>query len=283
MPPEARIVLDAGNLLGEGPIWDHQSQSLFWVDIHGRAIECYQPEGSVHRRWQLPVRPSALARCADGASLLVAAEHGLGFFTPSTGQWSPWLQLEAPDQLPMNRTNDGRCDPQGRFWIGTMHDEVAERSGSLYRVEASGAVAVQLQGLGIPNTLAWSKDSFYFGDSLDQMVRRYPLGQDLNTESSQPLFALPAGDACPDGSAIDAQGRLWTCIWDGARIDCHGPDGSLLQSIKLPVQRPTSCTFGGPDLDCLFITSSGRDLPGPNGALLALDGLATGLPEPTFG
>lgn len=283
MSAEPRIVLDARDLLGEGPIWDDASQALYWVDIHGRAIERYQPTTGTHRRWQLPVRPSALARCADRQALLVAAEHGLGFFEPDSGSWTPWLQLEDPEALPGNRTNDGRCSPDGSFWIGTMHDLVEERSGSLYRIDSTGRVEVQLQQLGIPNTLAWGADSFYFGDSLDQTVRRYPLGSNLSAVAAEEFFSLPAGDACPDGSAIDSLGRLWTCIWDGGRLDCHGPDGRLIRSVPLPVQRPTSCAFGGPNLDCLFVTSSGQDLPAPNGALLAVDGLATGLAEPLFG
>ncbi len=283
MPAEPRIVLEARDLLGEGPIWDTPAQALYWVDIHGRAIERYQPETGNHQRWDLPVRPSALARCAGRESLLVAAEHGLGFFEPATGEWTPWLQLEDPEALPGNRTNDGRCGPDGAFWIGTMHDDVAERSGSLYRVDSTGRVEVVLRDLGIPNTLAWSSDWFYFGDSLDQVVRRYTYKLDMAQASGEPLFALPAGDACPDGSAIDDQGRLWTCIWDGSRLDCHAPTGDLIRSVALPVQRPTSCAFGGPNLDRLFITSSGKDLPAPNGALLAIDGLATGLEEPLFG
>ena len=283
MSTEARIVLDAGDLLGEGPIWDHAEQALYWVDIHGRAIERYQPENGAHQRWSLPVRPSALARCAERQALLVAAEHGLGFFEPASGAWTPWLQLEDPALFPDNRTNDGRCAPDGCFWIGTMHDLAAERSGSLYRIDSTGKVEVHLRDLGIPNTLAWDTNCFYFGDSLDQAVRRYPLDTPLSAVSADEFFTLPAGQACPDGSALDCQGRLWTCIWDGGRIDCHGPDGNLICSVPLPVQRPTSCTFGGPNLDCLFVTSSGRDLPAPNGALLAIEGLATGLAEPLFG
>ncbi len=283
MSAEPRILLETRDLLGEGPIWDASDQRLYWVDIHGRAIHRYEPSTGDHRRWELPVRPSALARCADRQALVVAAEHGLGFFDLVSERWSPWLQLEDPTTHPENRTNDGRCGPDGAFWVGTMHDAVAERSGSLYRIDSEGSVEVLLEGLGIPNTLAWGNNSFYFGDSLDGAVRRYPSAGPGPSGVGEEFFTLPPGDACPDGSAIDAEGRLWTCVWDGGRVDCHAADGSLVRSVPLPVQRPTSCAFGGPELDRLFITSSGKDLPAPNGALLVIDGLCRGLAEPLFG
>ncbi len=270
-----RVVLDEGDLLGEGPVWDVGRRCLWWVDIDARRVHRYVPATGAHDAWETPGRPSALAVRARHDSLLVASEHGVGFFDPATGAWRDWLRLEDPAARPHNRTNDGKCDPDGSFWVGTMHADVAGRTGALYRVRPDGTVDCEQTGLGIPNTFAWADGRMYFGDSLDRAVRTWPGGTTL--------FELPEGDACPDGSTIDADGNLWTCIWDGARIEHRdGRSGALLGTVEVPVQRPTSCAFGGPDLTTLYVTSAGRGLASPDGALLAIDGCGRGLPEPRF-
>ena len=282
MRPEVQLLLPTRSLLGEGPVWDARGQLLYWVDIHGKWIHSFCPVQGEHRQWSLPVRPSALAVCTELDRLVVAAEHGLGFFSPSSGEWTPWLELEDRAQWPLNRTNDGRCAPDGSFWVGTMHDEVAGRTGSLYRIEGSGRVDRVVTDLGIPNTLAWTNERFYFGDSLDRRVMSFPWGGALELGEPSDFVVLPEGPACPDGSALDSEGRLWTCVWDGGRVECRSPAGDLIQEVHLPVQRPTSCAFGGANLDRLFVTSSGQDLPEPNGALFVIDGAAKGREEARF-
>ena len=164
-----------------------------------------------------------------------------------------------------------------------MHADVKGRTGALYCIQRDAAVSWDLTGLGIPNTFAWTDGTMYFGDSLDRVVRAFPMvGDEVLFHDPRVLFELPPGDACPDGSTIDVDGCLWTCIWDGGRIEQRGPDGSLLRTVEVPVQRPTSCAFGGPNLDVLYVTSARRGLAKPNGALLAIDGCGRGRPEGLF-
>ncbi|MFJ4346513.1 SMP-30/gluconolactonase/LRE family protein [Pseudomonas sp. NPDC089401] len=269
--------------LGEGPFWDAATQALYWVDIAGR--QALRLMGRQLQVWQLPEHVSAFIPCASGDALV----------TLSSGVYRLDLASEAltllcvADPQPGNRGNEARCDARGRLWLGTMQNNLGEqgeelpvsrRSGGLFRIDATGQVTPLLHGLGIPNTLLWSEDGsqLYFADSLDGTLYRHRIDPGDRLSSAQAWFG-PHERGVPDGSAMDSQGFVWNARWDGSCLLRLAPDGSIDRIIELPVSRPTSCVFGGPDLTTLYITSAASPAGHPlDGALLAIELDVAGTP-----
>lgn len=269
--------------LGEGPFWDAPTQALYWVDIAAR--QALRLQGSQLRVWQLPEHVSAFIPCERGGALV----------TLSSGVYRLDLASEAltllcvADPQPGNRANEARCDAQGRLWLGSMQNNlgaqgedlpVTRRAGSLLRIDPEGQVTPLLHELGIPNTLLWRDDGqqVLFGDSLDGTLYRHAILPGDRLGPAQAWFG-PHARGVPDGSAIDSQGFVWNARWDGACLLRLTPDGELDRIIELPVSRPTSCVFGGPDLTTLYITTAASPLNHPlDGALLAIEVEVPGTP-----
>ena len=262
--------------LGEGPFWDAPTQALYWVNIAGKqALRLMEGRLQV---WQLPEHVSAFIPCESGDALV----------TLSSGVYRLDLVTEAltllcvADPQPGNRGNEARCDAQGRLWLGTMQNNIGEhgedlpitrRSGGLFRIDADGQVTPLLSGLGIPNTLLWNEEGsrVHFGDSMDGTLYQYAIQPDGQLEPAQVWFG-PHTRGGPDGSAMDAEGYVWNARWDGSCLLRLTPDGEVDRIIELPVSRPTSCVFGGPDLTTLYITSAASPLDHPlDGAVLAIE------------
>ncbi|MGA7270179.1 MAG: SMP-30/gluconolactonase/LRE family protein [Acidimicrobiia bacterium] len=285
----AQVVLEAGDTLGESPVWDAAAGELWWVDIKRFLLHRYQPVTGGVDRWELPETPGALAVRDDG-SLLLAVRSGFATFDPGTGLFS-LLHRPEPDRAG-NRFNDGKCDPRGRFWAASMDDSEQERTGALYRYESDGSCTRVLDGLGIPNTLAWTPDArtFYFAETVDRIIYAFDMDPATGAIDNRRVLAVVPEPAFPDGSAIDAEGCLWNAQWDGWRLNRYRPDGTLDREIEMPVQRPTSCAFGGPGLDVLFVTSARKGLTGEElsaqpmaGSLFSIEVDVPGLEVPRFG
>ncbi|MCW6510779.1 SMP-30/gluconolactonase/LRE family protein [Lichenifustis flavocetrariae] len=286
---EVRCVVDARNKLGEVPVWDVAEQALYWVDIEGRLLQRYEPATGAVERWHFQERVCALALRETGG-LVLALASGFAFFDPPTGAIR---RLAAPEShLPTNRMNDGKCDRRGRFWAGTMDDGLRAPSGALYRLDPDLSCHRMEGGIGISNSLAWSPDDrvFYFADSLRRTIFAYDFDVATGRLGKRRVFTDCADQpGTPDGSTVDAEGFLWNAQWDGWRLVRYAPDGRVDRVVLLPVQKPTSCMFGGTDLRTLYVTSAVWDLEGdalaaqPHaGGLLALDVGVGGLPEPRF-
>lgn len=284
-----RCVVESHNKLGEVPVWDVEEQALYWIDIENALLQRLEPASGKVERWRLPERICALALRRAGG-LIVALASGIAFFDPKTGAVE---RLAAPEaHLPGNRFNDGKCDRRGRFWAGTMDDRLSERTAALYRFDADRSCRRMESGIGISNSLAWSPDNrtFYFADTLQRLIFAYDFDIDSGEISNRRVFADMAGQpGDPDGSTIDAEGYLWNAQWDGWRLVRYAPDGRIDRIVELPVQKPTSCMFGGPDLQTLYVTTAIWDLNAAAlagqpwaGGLLALDVGVAGLPEPRF-
>ncbi|MFA6153748.1 SMP-30/gluconolactonase/LRE family protein [Mesorhizobium sp.] len=287
--PEVFCVVDCANKLGEVPVWDVGEQALYWVDIEGCLLQRFHPGSGETRTWRLPERVASLAlRVAGGIVLALAS--GFAFFDPKTGAIE---RLAAPEaDKPSNRFNDGKCDRRGRFWAGTMDDSLKNRTGGLYRLDPDLSCTTMEEGIGISNSLAWSPDdrTFYFADTLIRTIFAYDFDLEHGAIANRRVFTDCTGQpGNPDGSTIDAQGFLWNAQWDGWRLVRYAPDGRVDRIVPLPVQKPTSCMFGGPDLSTLYVTSAIWDLSTealkqqPHaGGILALDVGVRGLPEPRF-
>ncbi|SDU96548.1 SMP-30/gluconolactonase/LRE family protein [Pseudomonas mucidolens] len=266
--------------LGEGPFWDAPTQAFYWVDIAGK--QALRLIGDSLQVWHLPEHASAFIPCASGDAL-VTMSSGVYRLDLASEQHAPCLTLLCvADPQPGNRGNEARCDAQGRLWLGTMQNNIGEhgedlpvlrRSGGLFRVDADARVTCLLQGLGIPNTLLWNDEAtqVHFGDSLDGTLYQYSIHADGQLGRAAVWFG-PHARGGPDGSAMDAEGYIWNARWDGSCLLRLTPEGEVERVIELPVSRPTSCVFGGPNLSTLYITSAASPLDHPlDGAVLAIE------------
>lgn len=286
---EIREVHPSQDKLGEVPVWDVAEQALYWVDIENSRLRRFDYVSGRIDEWSFPERICSFALRERGG-LVCALESGFCFFDPPTGQIDWIAKPEA--HISRNRFNDGKCDRSGRFWAGTMDDKLSEHTGALYRLDPDLSVSQVETGIGISNSLAWSPDerTFYFADTMDRAIYAYDYDRGAGTIFNKRLFASSRADpGDPDGSTIDAEGFLWNAQWDGWRVVRYAPDGSVDRVVKLPVQKPTSCMFGGPDLKTLFVTTAVWDLDDAAlsrqpwaGSLLALELDVGGLPEPRF-
>lgn len=279
-----RCAWDAGCLLGEGPVWDARTRAVHFVDLKGGAVHSWSLDGG-HRTWQLDGIVSALALTEAPDAILCATSRGFECLSLETGART---LISRP--LPMAdgmRTNDGGCDAQGNFWIGTMDDAERSFAGTLYRISFGQEPVTKLEGVGVSNGLGWSPDGsmFYFTDSLRRSIYRFDCDVASGTLGEKTLFAeLTDGEGAPDGLTVDAEGHVWSAIWDGWRIIRYDPDGRIDQVVEMPVPRPTSLAFGGPDLATLYITTARIGLADEvlraaplSGALLALEPGVRGL------
>lgn len=286
---DAICVVDCKNKLGEVPVWDVAEQALYWVDIESALLQRLEPVSGAARSWRLPERVCALALREKGG-LVLALASGFAFFDPATGALE---RLAAPEaHMPHNRMNDGKCDRRGRFWAGTMDDRLTSPTGALYRLDPDLTCRRMELGIGISNSLAWGPDDrvFYFADTLRRTIFAYDFDVETGAIGNRRVFTDcrdQPGD--PDGSTVDAEGYLWNAQWDGWRVVRYAPNGRIDRIVDLPVQKPTSCMFGGPDLATLYVTSAVWDLTAealakqPHaGGVFALDVGLRGLPETRF-
>jgi sugar lactone lactonase YvrE len=254
---EAQLALDAKATLGEGPCWDARRRSLYWVDIEENKLHRYDPAKGEDRAFQVG-QPVGAAVVRESGGVLLALQQGFYAFDPDT---ETIAHLSDPElHLPENRFNDGKVDPAGRFWAGTMAMCEAPDCGSLYRLDTDLTVHRKIESVSISNGLAWSPDErvMYYVDSPTRVVAAFDYDKDSGEIANRRVvIQIPDGMGFPDGMCIDEEGMLWIALWDGAMVGRWNPaNGELLGKIPLPVSRPTSCVFGGEDLDELYITSA---------------------------
>lgn len=276
------------DILGESPLWNEDEQALYWVDIRRPAIRRLDPANGRVDTWPMPELVGSIAFASDGR-LLVAMGSSVSLFDAATGALEPIAAL--PLRIEGHRFNDGRCDRQGRLWVGTMHNVTRAPEGTLYRLEGRGELVEALSGVCIPNSLAWSPDgrTMYFADSLRYAIDAYDFDPRDGRMSGKRVFAKTDPPGFPDGATVDAEGFVWSAQFNASRVVRYAPDGRMDRVVELAVRRPTSCAFGGPNLDILYITTTSQHMTPAQleaeplaGALLALDAGVRGLPEPRF-
>lgn len=244
--------------LGEGILWHPVRQSLLWIDILGKAFFETQLENNNTRRMPLGEFIGALVPTADGG-LLATLHRGVFRLDPESGAATP-LALPADHDPAKLRFNDAKCDPQGRLWGGTIAFADTPGTAKLYRFDRDRSVHIMRTGVTVSNGLAWSADgrTLYYIDSPTRCVQAFDFDGETGA-LSRPRVALDLSGTpgFPDGCTIDTEDRLWVAHWDGARVTCWDPvKGKLIDTLHVPVARPSSCTFGGPRLDTLFICSA---------------------------
>jgi sugar lactone lactonase YvrE len=280
-------VADVRAVLGEGPVWVSREQALYWVDIVGRRLFRWSEAAGLHEYERPPHLCSLAPRAAGG--FVGAGPDGFLVFDPEQGGGSSLGDPEAA--VPGNRFNDGKVDRGGRFWAGTMDRHEREATGSLYRLDLD---LTWVRGDGdyhVTNGPAFSLDggTMYHNDSA--LRRVYAFDLDVNgLATNRRLFVqFEEKDGYPDGMTVDAENCLWIAFWDGWCVRRISPSGERLDEIRIPAQRPTSCAFGGPNLDRLFVTSARRGLdadqlalqPNAGGLFMAVPGVG-GVAETLF-
>jgi L-arabinonolactonase len=270
MNPTITCLVDSKDRLGEGCFWDSKAGSIWWLDVVlPSRIHKFVLNTGEHRTWHFSEMVSAMAMRDDG-TLIVGCEFGIKTFDPATGALTA---INHPDaDHPQNRGNDGACDAKGRFWFGTMQQNIApdgadlditQDSGRLFRIDKNFKPTVMETGIGVSNGPCWSPNNtvFYFTDSRAQIIWAYDFNLDEGTISNRRVFSDIKTHGYPDGATVDADGFLWSARWEGECVLRFDPKGRLDRTIAMPARRPTCVCFGGPKLDTMFVTSASLHVP----------------------
>lgn len=294
----ASIVLNAQNIVGESIIWDDRDGRLFWVDIIAKRIHAFDPTTQAHQCWDTPTIATSIGLAAAGG-FVVGLEK-------SVARWAPGQPFEEfatvePDKAD-NRLNEGVVGPDGALWVGTMQNninpdgsprEITASTGALHRVMADGKVRqISDAGFGITNTLIWANDGrLITADTLENALYSYARDPETGDLSDRQTILQGYERGLPDGSTMDAEGFVWNCrVVGGSCLARIAPDGRVDRVVELSCSWPTSCTFGGPDLDRLYVTSARFTMDNDHlaanpqeGGVFSVDVGVCGLPPHRFG
>ena len=266
MPERVECVTGPAATLGESPVWDPERGVLWWVDIVEGAVHRFAPEQGTEETIDIGPMIGALA-LMEGGALLLATTDGFLECDPGTGEAAP---LEVPVPIaPGLRFNDGKCDPAGRFWVGTMHVDALPERGALYCLAPGGdaqrkEVQKKMAPTTISNGLAWSRDGavMYYIDSATREIAAFDFDVEAGRLANRRIAVdVPEEMGTPDGMTIDREGALWVAHWGGSQVVRWDPArGEALRRVPFPVTQVSSCTFGGPRLDRLYVTSARKGL-----------------------
>ncbi|MCM3783018.1 SMP-30/gluconolactonase/LRE family protein [Neobacillus mesonae] len=258
---ELELVIDAKATLGEGPSWDAEEKRLFWVDIEGHKLHSYKPDTGQDTMYEVGQQIGAVVPFEDNR-VIVALKKGFHIYDLATGSLT--LIGNPESDRDDNRFNDGKCDPEGRFWAGTMSLSDKKNQGSLYCLTNEGQIKTVLKGVSLSNGLGFSPDNklMYYIDTPTGNVDQFDFNADTAELSNRrTIFSLPEGTGFPDGMTVDAEGMVWVAHYGGSQVSRWNPHtGEQLESIKVPAEQVTSCCFGGEDLGELYITTARNGL-----------------------
>jgi sugar lactone lactonase YvrE len=291
---EPTCVAPTGDTCGEGPVWHAGENALYWTDINRFLIHRFDSANGTVKSWFFEEPVTTLVLTDRDDTLAVALGSRLILWEPRTDK-----RHEHGFHLPgwpAVRLNDGRADPRGSIWVGSMRNnvypdgssgETGGTDGVLFRIDPDGKVSEWKSSIGISNTLAWTADAsvFYFADTLQNKIFRYDYDKDNGAIRGERVFFADSSRGFPDGSNIDSDGHLWNCRYYGKCIIRLTPDGRIDRIFETPVQNITSCTFGGADLRTLYITTARANAPANDrlaGGLFAMRTEVAGLPENRF-
>ena len=253
--PAYEMLVDAKATLGEGPVWDPRKRILYWLDILEKEVHVYDPASQKDKVIHSPEMVGFMSPRRSGG-LVAGRTDGLFFFDPDAVKWTFIKDPEA--HIPTNRFNDGKVDPAGRLWAGTISLE-GDNSGvaALYRMDKDLTVKKMVDKIGNSNGLAWRDGTMYYIDTPTMEVAAFDYDEASGEISNRrPCIKIPDGMGYPDGMSIDAEGKLWVCLWAGHSVCRFNPDdGKLMQRIELPAPNVTSCAFGGRNFDELYVTT----------------------------
>ncbi len=261
MSLSVEIALKTQNIVGESLVWDDRTGTLYWVDIVGHAIHALT-DGE-HRTWSTPGIVTSIGLRKDGGAV-VGLRKTVAHWA-FDGPFEDFAEVEP--NLPENRLNEGVVGPDGCFWVGTMQNninpdgtpkDITAKTGALYRVDLDGVVQqLSADRFGITNTLTWTADRLITADTMANAIYSYARNSATGRLSDRRTIVDGFDRGLPDGSCMDAEGYLWNCrVVGGACLLRVDPEGNIDRVVELPCTWPTSCTFGGPALDTLYVTSA---------------------------
>lgn len=267
---EVSLAVEQPALLGESPMWHPVEQALYYCDIPGHKLHRFDPLTKALDTWAFDTDVASCAP-ATGGTLVLAMRDGVWRFDPATGRRT---ELAGPPYDPATeRFNDGKCDPGGRFWCGTIYEPRKPALAALYRLDPQGTLTRQADGVTVSNGLGWSPDgrTMYWSDTTSHTI----FAMDFDPASGAPLQrrvfasferkqdgqALDTYGGRPDGAAVDTQGNYWVAMFEGSRLLQLSPQGQVLREVRLPVRCATMPCFGGADLRTLYITTSREKRP----------------------
>jgi sugar lactone lactonase YvrE len=266
---EVVVAVASHSLLGESPMWHPREQALYYCDIPGHRLNRFDPAGGELVHWEFDTDVACCAPSLDG-SLLLAMRDGLWRFDPATGERT--RLAEPPYDATIERFNDGKCDPQGRFWVGTIYEPRDPPRAALY-CRDEGRLQRKADGITTSNGLAWSPNgrTMYWSDTKAHTIYAFdfdPASGELSRRRVFASFPLKQPDqdlstygGRPDGAAVDAEGCYWVAMFEGQRLLRLSPDGEVVREVGLPVRCPTMPCFGGADLQTLYITTGREKRP----------------------
>jgi sugar lactone lactonase YvrE len=249
-----RCVADVGANVGEGPVWVEREQALYWVDNKGRRVFRRRDDGQLES-FDVPLQVCCMAPRASGGFI---AGTDKGFAAIDFDADSIEFIANPEEAIAGNRFNDGKTDAAGRFWAGTMDNAEKETRGSLYRLDPDLSWARIDSGYHVTNGPAFdsARGRMYHTDSAPRTIYAFEVTASGEVSDKRVFAQFGETDGHPDGMTVDSEGNLWVCFWDGWCVRRLSPEGEVIEKIDMPVQRPTSCCFGGPDLDKLYVTSA---------------------------
>lgn len=253
---KATLILDAQAKLGEGALWHPTEKKLYWVDIEGKALHLYDPDTKQDRVIPVDERIGTVVPVQQGG-VLIALQDGIHTLDVTTGK-QEFLVNPLPDGN--LRFNDGKCDPSGRFWVGSIALDNRKKGASLYRFDGDGSIQVMLDEVTISNGIVWTSDrkTMYYNDTPTRTVQAFDYDDATGTISNgRVAVTIPPGMGAPDGMTIDEEDKLWVALWGGYAVGRFDPvTGELMEKIDVPAPNVSSCAFGGEDLKTLYITTA---------------------------
>lgn len=258
---QVELAYESKSKLGEGAFWDHRNQRLYWVDIDGLKVHIFDPSTKVNKSFDTPSQVGTVVPKNMDQAVIALAD---GIYTLDTNTGAITLLSDVEADMPENRFNDGKCDPNGNLWIGSMNIKQDSPKANLYRVDATGKTTKMLDSITISNGIVWTKDkkTMYYIDTPTGNIRAF----DFDTESSsisneRVAVVVPGSLGYPDGMTIDEEDKLWVGLWNGNSVGRFDPlSGKLMSKIEVPAHNVTSCSFGGENFETLYITTASVDM-----------------------
>lgn len=253
----AALVLDAKAMLGEGSIWHPKEKKLYWVDIEGKMLHIYDPATGKDKELLVGSRIGTVVPVKKGGAM-VALQNGIHTIDTKTGKLT-FITNPLPDTAKL-RFNDGKCDPSGRFWVGTLALDARRKGAVLYRMDNDKSIRIMLDSVSISNGIVWTKDkkTMYYNDTPTGTVQAFDYDDKTGTITNRRIvIKIPRGGGGPDGMTIDSEDKLWIALWGSGTVCRYDPlTGEKLQTVKVAAPNVSSCAFGGENLETLYITTA---------------------------
>jgi sugar lactone lactonase YvrE len=251
-------IADVNANVGEAPVWVERESALYWVDNKGKRIFRRSEDGAVEA-FDTPMQVCCLVPRLKGG-FIAGTDRGIVEIDLDAGIFDTIADPE--NDIPYNRFNDGKTDPWGRFWSGTMDNREQETTGSLYRIDPDLSLTKMDSGYKVTNGPAFdaSRGRMYHTDSAAKIIYVFDLSETGDISNRGLFKQFEENDGSPDGMTVDCEGHLWVCFWDGWCLRRISPEGKVVEKVEMPVQRPTSCCFAGANLDRLYVTSARKGI-----------------------